>query len=183
MLENENNELQKQEVEVYAFVDSENKCLRWYIPTIHKDIPDGCIETTFDAMDKAIELGANSYVDGSFVFKEQRTDTEVRKAEYISKLMDINAEYDLAISNLSRGVPDTERSTWTKQEQEAKEVIAGNINVPMLSALATARGIPLEYLASKVIEKASLYATIVGQLTGIRQREEDALKLEYKDIL
>lgn len=108
---------------------------------------------------------------------------ELRKNEYESKLAQINAKYVNSINELSRGVPNTERETWTKQEQEAKDLLNGSTNILMLSALAKAREIPIEYLASKVIEKANVYAMIVGELTGNRQKQEDLLKEEYKDIL
>lgn len=108
---------------------------------------------------------------------------KLRRKEYEYKLAQINTNYVNSVNELSIDVSDTERSTWTKQEQEAKAYLAGIVDVPMLLSLAKARDMPIDYLASKIVEKASMYATMVGELTGLRQREEDALKLEYKDIL
>lgn len=89
----------------------------------------------------------------------------------------INKEYEDEVAKLTKGVPDTERSTWNKQEQEARLYLEDkNADVPFIKTLAENRGIPLDYLATKIIEKADSYSVALGELTGLRQKEEDSLK-------
>lgn len=97
------------------------------------------------------------------------SDKEMAKAK-------INSDYKNAVAELVKGIPNTERETWFKQEQEARAYLADNtVAVPFLSNLATTRGVTLDYLVGKVIEKADAYAVAVGTLTGERQKAENAL--------
>ncbi len=108
---------------------------------------------------------------------------EQRKIDYRSKLYQINSEYEQAIAELSKGIPNTERETWGKQELEAKAYsLDSTSEIPFLKALADQRGIPLELLVQKVLEKSQLYSLAVGTYTGIRQSKEKELELEYSDI-
>lgn len=88
----------------------------------------------------------------------------------------INSEYELAVRELTTGVPDSEKSTWLKQEQEARAYLADSATAtPLLDALSAARGTEKSLLVGRIIAKADLYAQAIGTLTGIRQAKEDAL--------
>ena len=74
--------------------------------------------------------------------------------------------------------PDRELLTFDQQKQEATAYLADQSSAcPLLSPLATARGISLELLCQKVIAKATAFSAISGALIGQRQAYEDQLEL------
>lgn len=93
-----------------------------------------------------------------------------------SKLSEINAAADRAISALTATYPDREISTFDKQEAEARAYTAdATASTPLLSALSQARGIELPELARRVIAKADAFAVASGSIIGQRQALEDRL--------
>lgn len=83
----------------------------------------------------------------------------------------VNQTCDAAMSVIKLGYPESEQQTWDKQEREAREGGA----TPLLSALATARGLDINELKARVIAKADAFAAYSGQLIGRRQRCEDRI--------
>lgn len=78
--------------------------------------------------------------------------------------------YKQAIGIIADGYPETERSSWAKQEQEARAWTANNATAtPLLSAIAAARGDTLAIIAAKVIGNADAYAFYAGGVIGHRQ--------------
>ena len=69
-----------------------------------------------------------------------------------------------------------ERETWFTQLKEADDWISGITLVPMLTALAAARGIPVGLLAAKIKENDTLFRGVIGTLLGRQQAELDKLK-------
>jgi len=100
-----------------------------------------------------------------------------KKAESKNKILDTaKADYIEKVNSLTAGIPNTETSTWNKQEIEAREYLKDDsANVPFIKALSEARGVDLLSLATKILEKADMYAVAVGTLTGERQKIEDNL--------
>lgn len=93
-----------------------------------------------------------------------------------AKLSEINAAADRAIATLTATYPDREISTFDKQESEARAYAAdATASTPLLSALATARGIPLPDLVERVLAKADAFAVASGSIIGRRQALEDQL--------
>lgn len=92
------------------------------------------------------------------------------------KLTEINTQYESAIAELTRGYPQTEISSWSKQEEEANSWTKdNNAVVPFLTNLSIKRNVPMEILCQKVLDKALLYAIKSGDITGQRQYMEDLL--------
>ncbi len=92
------------------------------------------------------------------------------------KLKKINREYEQAIAQLTAGVPNSEKSTWSKQEAEARAYVSDNTTpIPLIDGIATARGVDKVYLIGKIIEKADAYTFAIAKLTGERQAKEDQL--------
>lgn len=88
----------------------------------------------------------------------------------------IDSDYETKVQSLTAGIPESEIKTWTKQESEARGYTADNTYpTPLIDALVTERGVPKDYLVSKILEKADMYAKEVGKLTGARQKAEDQL--------
>lgn len=93
-----------------------------------------------------------------------------------AKLSEINAAADRAIATLTATYPDREISTFDKQESEARAYAADPAaSTPLLSALAQARGIPLDELVRRVLAKADAFAVASGSIIGQRQALEDRL--------
>ena len=79
-------------------------------------------------------------------------------------------------NGLLAGYPQTEIESFYRQEKEALAWQADhNTLTPMLSQIARARGVPLDILISKVIEKSAQFAVAIGIIIGQRQAFEDRL--------
>lgn len=93
-----------------------------------------------------------------------------------SKRADLIAACESAIAAIRAGYPESEVLSWSKQEAEARALVAdANAATPLLDALAAARNIDKAELAARVIAKADAFAAISGALIGKRQRLEDQL--------
>ena len=93
-----------------------------------------------------------------------------------AKLSEINAAADRAIATLTATYPDRELATFDKQESEARAYAAdATASTPLLSALAQARGIPLDELVRRVLAKADAFAVASGSIIGQRKALEDRL--------
>ena len=79
-------------------------------------------------------------------------------------------------NGLLAGYPQTEIESFYRQEKEALAWQADhNTPTPMLSQIARVRGVPLEVLIRKVIEKSAQFAVAIGIIIGQRQAFEDRL--------
>ncbi|WP_235930200.1 hypothetical protein [Craterilacuibacter sinensis] len=89
---------------------------------------------------------------------------------------EVNANASGRLATLSAAYPDGEVQSWGQQTREA-EALAVNPSAPapLLTAIASARGLPLADLAARVREKVQAYAVASGQIIGQRQALEDAI--------
>ncbi|MFC0708836.1 hypothetical protein ACFSVK_19350 [Azorhizophilus paspali] len=88
-----------------------------------------------------------------------------------------NAEADRLLAGLSASYPEREVQSWDQQIKEAELFTVDNqAPMPLLDALATARGIERGLLAQKVREKAGAFSVAAGTILGARQRIEDLLE-------
>ena len=98
-------------------------------------------------------------------------------AEKRKKWEEIQQGFKQALDMLVAGSLDTERNSWSIQESEARAWTLDNtVPTPALSTLSYARGIPLNVLVAKVIEKADLYKQYYFYFQGIRDKLEDSIK-------
>jgi len=76
-----------------------------------------------------------------------------------------------------RGKSIAEMSTWPIKLTEARQYNATNdpTKAPMLSAIATIRGIPLADIVSKVLAQAQAMANLEAQVDGVRGKHNDAV--------
>ena len=96
-----------------------------------------------------------------------------RKEGLLNKLAD---KADQLKNGLLAGYPQTEIESFYRQEKEALAWQADhNTSTPMLSQIARVRGVPLDMLISKVIEKSAQFAVAIGIIIGQRQAFEDRL--------
>ena len=96
-----------------------------------------------------------------------------QKESLLNKLAD---KADQLKNGLLAGYPQTEIESFYRQEKEALAWQADhNTPTPMLSQIARVRGVPLEMLIEKVIEKSAQFAVAIGIIIGQRQAFEDRL--------
>ena len=96
-----------------------------------------------------------------------------RKESLLNKLAD---KADQLKNSLLAGYPQTEIESFYRQEKEALAWQADhNTPTPMLSQVARVRGVPLDMLISKVIEKSAQFAVAIGIIIGQRQAFEGRL--------
>ena len=115
-------------------------------------------------------------VDGERQFEIVAVPEPTLEEVKAAKLSEINAAADKAIASLTAAYPDREISTFDKQESEARAYAANpTASTPLLSALAQARGVPLDELVRRVLAKADAFAVASGSIIGQRQALEDRL--------
>lgn len=96
-----------------------------------------------------------------------------QKESLLNKLAD---KADQLKNSLLAGYPQTEIESFYRQEKEALAWQADHSTfTPMLSQIARVRGVPLEMLIEKVIEKSAQFAVAIGIIIGQRQAFEDRL--------
>ena len=132
------------------------------------------------------------FFNGSIVFIRKPSDlhtwngqewtiSKANLAEFITRrketlLTTIANRADQLKTGLLAGYPQTEIESFYRQEKEALAWQADhNTPTPMLSQIARVRGVPLEVLISKVIEKSAQFAVAIGIIIGQRQAFEDRL--------
>lgn len=100
-----------------------------------------------------------------------------RDAARAERLAMANAEADRLLAGLSASYPEREVQSWGQQVKEAEAfALDGQVPMPLLDALATARGIERGLLAQKVLEKTAAFSVAAGTILGARQRIEDLLE-------
>ncbi|WP_105888858.1 hypothetical protein [Haemophilus influenzae] len=96
-----------------------------------------------------------------------------QKESLLNKLAD---KADQLKNSLLAGYPQTEIESFYRQEKEALAWQGDNLTeTPMLTQIAQNRGVPLEILIEKVIEKSAQFAVAIGIIIGQRQAFEDRL--------
>ncbi|HEZ1550751.1 TPA: hypothetical protein WHF02_001004 [Neisseria meningitidis] len=86
------------------------------------------------------------------------------------------AKADELKNSLLAGYPQVEIDSFYRQEKEALARQAdNNAPTPMLAQIAAARGVELDVLIEKVIEKSARLAVAAGAIIGKRQQLEDKL--------
>lgn len=163
--------------------DENSKLIARYDSAINRDIPADAVEVTDEQFWQTINErdGIWSITSEANIvklpFPEDTIDDLI-----IAKRAQINFSFNQAMQQVTADYPVDEISSWTKQEAEARAFIDDeNAVTPLIDALATARGITKEDLASRIIAKAVLFATVSGQLIGTRQGLEDQLDALAED--
>ena len=96
--------------------------------------------------------------------------------QLMAKDRHIRLKYLRQMQELIAPYMNSERETWFTQVTEAEAWLVNPLaSVPMITAIAAARGTSLAELVSKIMENANLYRTAVGTLLGQQQAELDAL--------
>lgn len=106
----------------------------------------------------------------------EASDAAILNAAKAAKLTEINAECQKAVAALAADYPDSEVQSWPQQVKEATALAAdAGADAPLMTAIATERGLPVAELASRVLDKMNAYAAASGSLIGRRQAAEDLI--------
>jgi hypothetical protein len=88
----------------------------------------------------------------------------------------IREKYANMMADIVKPYRQTERETWPTQVAEANLFLADPAaDVPLITALATSRGVGIADLVSRIKGNEALYREAVGTLLGQQQAELDAL--------
>lgn len=143
-------------------------------------IPAGCVMVRppphVDGKRRRFLKGAWLYEDAPAPVEPPAPKPVARTIEQAlyEKLKQINDACAYWLHQLKASTPMDEVLSWGRQEAEARAYLAdSSVATPFLSALSQARGIALDVLAARVVEKADLYAVQSACLIGTRQRFED----------
>lgn len=101
------------------------------------------------------------------------------KAKALSEAL---STFNTGVSELVKGIPETERESWSKQEYEAKNVLAdSSFPAPYLEQLALSRGLneTKEELAAKVMGNVAIYELAHAKLLGEYQKKVKSIESEY----
>lgn len=99
-------------------------------------------------------------------------------------LSHFNEVFNQLISQVKISYPPTEVESWAKQEKEAREYLADNSSAAtIVRAIALARGVPVQILAQKIVDKADQYGQVVGTLIGTRQMLEDQIQAATEETI
>uniref|UniRef100_Q31HT5 Uncharacterized protein n=1 Tax=Hydrogenovibrio crunogenus (strain DSM 25203 / XCL-2) TaxID=317025 RepID=Q31HT5_HYDCU len=97
-----------------------------------------------------------------------------------AKSKQINDEAQKFIDANMPSYPSFEMLTFAKQEAEARAYIADNtIVTPVLTPIATERGLMVADLAAKVVAKADAFTALSASVAGQRQKYQDELTIAY----
>jgi len=116
------------------------------------------------------------------VYKQKYYLTDENKAN-TTKLMQaimrkwLDEVYDKRLQSLNLSASELEKDSWAEQRAEAEAYNAdNNASCPMLQSLATARGITLAEMVTKVLDAVSAYNDQVATLLAAKQVVETEIK-------
>lgn len=105
---------------------------------------------------------------------------DVRKAAIAdlqaSALVPVQAAFEAAVAQLQSAYTTSERASWAQQLSEAQGLIAGTTKEPpLLTALASARGLDVKALAQKIVDKNNAYQSAYASALATFQKARDAI--------
>lgn len=167
----------------------------FYDSSLHDNIPENAVEIT-DEHHQELMLGQNVGLrigpdENGYPISIPRPALSLETLKGIT-LSDIKIACDQELNVIKAGYPRGEVDSWLKQEQQARLFINGLSestppSVPLLTAIAAERGITVELLATKIIEKADAFEVLSGTLIGKRQaletRINEALTIEELSLI
>lgn len=89
------------------------------------------------------------------------------------KAREVDADFTAACNVIRAGYTPDEIQSWPQQQYQAEAYTAdSNAAVPLLTAMAGARGVTVAELAARILANASAYSEAYGQALGARQRRQ-----------
>lgn len=155
-----------------------------------KEVPADAVEVDVEtnkpdvSWDEVYDYDGTEVVNGAYVASfivRSRYSTDEDMLKGINTLKRIEStQNDRIFTARSKALhekySDAEVASWDQQRSEASAYIANDTSpVPLLSAIASGRGITILELAQKVIANAAAYDVAFGQLLGKYQRNRELL--------
>lgn len=106
---------------------------------------------------------------------EPPTLDELREA----KQREIWGAGDAILAAVKRDYTQAEIESWSKQEQGAKDLAAGETTTEaaqFVAGIATLRGIPVDTLRDKILANVAAYGQLCTAVIGTQQRLDDLIK-------
>jgi len=126
-----------------------------------------------------------SLSDGKMIFKSQASSEELQQQNTLALddtryqvSLSLSSQYEITLHHTVLNYSTSESLTFDQQLSEARNYrITGDREAaPMLVAISNARGITLEELVTKVLQKHKDYSVIMGSLMGQRKVYEEAIE-------
>ena len=125
----------------YAHIENRtNKLLGWYTKEIHSKIPTPNIEVTDEVWLEALNINANCYENGEFIFKDFRTEEEKEK----KRVQNINSYTQSFIYSKYPQPKQSSANLGVYDESYKNEMVAFIKRVVDLSNEAVANGTKAE---------------------------------------
>lgn len=86
---------------------------------------------------------------------------------------------DAILAAVKRDYTQAEIESWSKQEQGAKDLAAGETDseaAQFVAGIATLRGIPVDTLRDKILANVAAYGQLCTAVIGTQQRLDDLIK-------
>ena len=127
----------------------------------------------WDHLLESIEIGEDEESKKYYMTETDNANAVILMQTYMRLYLD--DVYDNRVRNDTLGVSNIELYSWDQQRSEAEKYIADNTaSVPLLDALATARGITTSEMATKVNTAVSnYYGSLKTNLAKIQQIEKE----------
>ena len=101
-----------------------------------------------------------------------------------SLLNEVRELFESKSNSITNSYPASEINTWDQQKSEAKAYTLDNgAPIPILSRIASGRGITIEVLVARVIVKTNAYLALLGDLLGRKQALEDLIEADNMILL
>lgn len=124
--------------------------------------------------------------ESEFIKLRNKTEQYAREQQCLNdvknlRLEELNQSFNTLIANaLGEAVPPAEMLTWEAQERESKEFLQSSPRdstlAPTMLGIATARGVDLEILCQKCVEKSQQYRILSAMMIGKRQRFQQQIE-------
>lgn len=138
---------------------SNPECL---IPSSAISIPDNVWKTHVN--------GDTQAFDGSYWSSYVRSDQELFSVAVSDKRSEVSQWFNNAMHDITLDYPVLERESWFIQLAESRAYLVDQTaQTPMLSSIATARGITVNTLATSIASKHQALSVLSGALIGKRK--------------
>jgi len=182
---------------IYAKIDKQGNVLEFPYNFVSEEIPDNAVEvdTTTNlsnmSWDTVQEFDEVVLESGTYIMTFTTRDRYSNSAEKLkaikelklSKMNQNDRELFQKIDQLDKNYSAVEVKTWSQQKSEADLYMSDNTATPpLLTGIAASRGITLDLLCTKVVEKSWIRDNAIGSILGKYRKNNDLLNsIDLKD--